>query len=71
MESNVRNVDTYVCKVPGHSRMLQRSILVEGPKQSNPPIFDLIFRDLVLLGYPPPHDALHSPIIHSPHSQLT
>ena len=57
--------------IPGHSWVLHISVTIESPEQLEPPCSALIFIDLKLVRFPPPHSTEHEPISHSPHSQFT
>ena len=57
--------------LPGHSCVLQLSVIFEEPKHSWPPFSASIFGSRTFMRIPPPHSLEHSPIFHSFHSQST
>ena len=57
--------------LPGHSCVLQLSVIFEEPKHSCPPFSASIFGSRTFMRIPPPHSLEHSPIFHSFHSQST
>ena len=57
--------------IPGHSLVLQLSVILSAPLHSSPPFLALTFLFLDLTLDPPPQDWSHCSVFQLPHSQCT
>ena len=57
--------------IPGHSSILQSSMIFGSPEQFFPPFAASVLTSLVLVLFPPPHSFEQVPILQEFHSQST